>query len=155
MRSDLAIITGADKKKQVPEQQAVSMGRVGDFAIVNPYGFFCDQPNGALLRVLAPGVAIPCAVDRPADVEQGEPVFYHPVNNAKIIAKNDGSWLIESSEGSQPIVINCTQANINASESVNINSPITNLGVGGKLIARHDDPIVGGKIVASGVNTSI
>lgn len=162
-RSPLVRITGKDKGLATPNQQASStLGRVGDYTILNPYGFFCDLPNGAYAKVIdeESNTAIPVTQKRPIDVEQGEPVFYHPVTNTRIIERNDGSLDIETGEGgTAPVNIKCTQANVTASESVNIDSPITNLGTGGNKIARLGDEVtvsgVKGTITAAGVNTSI
>lgn len=63
--------------------------------------------------------------------------------------------------------IETQQANVTATDSVNVYSPLTNLGDGGKGIARLDDEVEvyveggssagtwKGKIISSGVNTSI
>jgi hypothetical protein len=90
MPSLWARITGKDKKGQFPEQQGVSLGRVGDFTVIHPYGLYADLPDNTLLRIVAPGIAIPVTVDRPDDLKQGEPVFFHPATNARIIARNNG-----------------------------------------------------------------
>lgn len=83
-------ITGKDKQKQYPDQQAVSLGRVGDNIILFPYGLYADLPAETLLKTLAPGVAISVTVERPSDTEQGEPVFFHPVTGSRIIMRNNG-----------------------------------------------------------------
>lgn len=85
-----AKITGKDKRKQYPDQQASALGRLGDYTIVYPYGMHCDLPSDTLLRVIAPGIAIPVTVKRPSDGAQGEPMFFHPESNTRIIARNNG-----------------------------------------------------------------
>ena len=106
---------------------------------------------------------------------------------AEIYFKNDGNIVIDNkqneSEEIKPSLsitivgdcnikaenINgeCVKANIKATESVNFDSPITNIGNGGKGVARLDDEVEvyvesgssagtwKGKIISSGVNTSI
>jgi hypothetical protein len=83
-------ITGKDERKQQPRQQASFLGRVGDYNLVFPYGLYGDLPANTLLQEIAPGVAIPVTVKRPSDTEQGEPVFFHPATNTRIIARNSG-----------------------------------------------------------------
>lgn len=126
MLSDLwGRVTGKDKGKQFPEQQGVVLGRIGDFTIIYPYGFYCDLPSDVLFRALGPGVAIPVTVDRPKDGEQGEPVFFHPETNTRIILRNNGDLDIETGEGGTAKVnIQCTQANVTASESVTLDTPL-------------------------------
>lgn len=116
-------ITGADKKRQFPDQQASFLGRLGDYTIIYPYGVYCDLPDNVLLKEIAPGVAVPVTVDRPDELENGEPVFFHPVTNTRIIARNDSTLAIYSDA------------------AVNIFAPQTNLGDGGLPIARDTDPV--------------
>lgn len=116
-------ITGADKKLTVQDQQAVALGRVGDYTIVFPYGISTDLPNDAMLRVIAPGIAIPWNIDRPSDGATGETMFFHPSTNTRIIARNNGDLdiIVEQVEGANGnINITCNQANVTAVDSVNI-----------------------------------
>jgi hypothetical protein len=83
-------ITGGDKGKQFPEQQGIALGRVGNYVVVYPYGMYCDLPDNALFKEIAPGVVVPVTTDRPDDAEQGEPVFFHPGTNSRIIARKNG-----------------------------------------------------------------
>lgn len=131
-------ITGKDKGKQFPEQQGSALGRKGDFMIIYPYGFYCDLPSEALFYALSPGNALPVTVDRPTDGEQGEPIFFHPETNTRIIARNNGDLDIETGEGGTAKVnILCTQANVTATESIDFDTPLatftTNVQIDGVL----------------------
>lgn len=83
-------ITGKDKRQQMPVQQAVVLGRIGDYVVAFPYGLYADLPADAMLKEIAEGVMIPVTVNRPSDTEQGEPVFFHPATGSRIIARNNG-----------------------------------------------------------------
>lgn len=156
-----ARITGKDKGLQFPVQQAASLSRAGDYTVILPYGLHADLPEDTLLRVIAPGIAIPVTTGRPEDTERGEPVFFHPATNTRIIARNNGDLDIEA-----------------GAKNVNINAAVTNLGEGGAKIGRLGDTvevtidagtflvsatggvsnaevIVTGTITGGGVNTSI
>lgn len=117
--------------------------------------------------------------------KQGEKRIYSvsPQNPKKVVSevylKNDGTIEISGDKDLKIVVLgNCnlkcetanietTTSNIKASASVNIDSPVTNIGQNGKGIARIDDTVevyIGsgssagtwsGKITSSGVNTSI
>jgi hypothetical protein len=147
MPSFWARITGADKRKQYPEQQAVALGRVGDYSIVFPYGLYADLPNDILLRVMAAGVAMPVVVDRPSDVERGEPVFFHPQTNTRIIARNDGGLDIEV--GDKDLAVNTGTVNITANTSVDITAPITNIN--GNLTV-NGNAVITGTVTNAGTN---
>lgn len=121
----LAKITGADKKKKYPDQQAEIMGRVGDYIVVFPYGLYCDLPGDALAEEIKHGMLIPITVIRPDDVEQGEPVFYHPVTNTRIIPRNDGS--LDIIANGQAVNIQCDNANVNADANINLTAPLTTI----------------------------
>lgn len=192
-------ITGKDKRKKYPDQQAVFLGRVGDYTVIFPYGLYADLPANTLLKEIAPGVAIPVTVKRPGDTEQAEPVFFHPATNTRIIGRNNGDLDIltdDTTAGNvniQTVDANitasgdvnatiggdlnadvtgdinatCEVADITAGTSVDVHSPITNLGDGGQPIARLGDAVevtvtggssagtYSGTITGSGVNTSI
>jgi len=117
--------------------------------------------------MIAPGVAIPCNIENPDDSERGEPTFFHPTTKTRIIARNNGDLDIVVGSGDGNVNITCVQANVTASDSVNVDSPITNLGVGGPEIARLGDAVevtvtsgssagtYSGTITSAGVNTSI
>jgi len=97
-------ITGADKKAPLPKQQGVSLGRVGDFTIIFPYGMSADLPNDTILRVIAPGVAMPVTTTRPSDAERSEPVFFHPATNARFIARNSGDLEMVPADGRKVLI---------------------------------------------------
>ena len=86
-----ARITGKDKRKQYPEQQAVALGRVGNYTIAFPYGLYADVPTEALARSLGRGVLLPITEQRPDDTKQGEVVIFHPEKGSRIIMRNDGT----------------------------------------------------------------
>jgi len=131
MRSLWARITGKDKGKTFPNQQTSALGRVGDDTIIYPYGLYCDLPDGARVRTFGNGYSIPVTVKRPGDLGRGEPVFFHPETNTRIIARNDGTLDIDAGESG--VNITCSVANITAAET-NISGNATidgNLAVGG------------------------
>lgn len=90
----------------------------------------------------------------------------------EIYLKNDGTIELNSGKDLKIVVhevvtVECQTANIKATSKVNIDSPVTNLGVGGQPIARLGDEVKvkvtsgssagewTGTITSSGVNTSI
>lgn len=114
-------ITGKDKRKKYPDQQGVFLGRVGDYAIVSPYGLYGDLPADTLLLEIKPGVAIPVTVKRPSDTAQGEPTFFHPSTNTRIIARNNGDLDVICDYGTAGNVnVTCVNANVTASEDVTV-----------------------------------
>lgn len=134
----LAKITGADKKKKYPDQQADIMGRVGDYIIIYPYGMYCNLPSDVLAEEIKPGMLVPITVVRPDDVAQGEPVIYHPVTNARITFRNNGDIDIQSN----------TIINVDSTTKVVVTSPDIELignaklgGSGGQAIARIGDTV--------------
>ena len=184
-------ITGKDKRKQYPDQQAVFLGRVGDYTILSGYGVYADLPPDTLLLEIRPGVAIPVTVTRPDDTAQGEPVFFHPATGTRIIPRNNGDLDITCDDGAAGnlniqavnvnliasedvsatiggnLIVSCVTADVTASTSVDVHSPVTNLGDGGQPIARLGDTVqvevtsgssagtYNGTITSGGVNTSI
>ena len=104
-------ITGADKKKALPDQQASVLGRLGDYTIIYPYGMYCDLPNDVWLNILGKGKAIPMTSSRP-DSSRGEIILFHPITGSKIHFKNNGD-------------VDITAPNVNFSENVNINGDLT------------------------------
>ena len=135
-----ARITGADKKKQYPDQQAVSLGRVGDYTVIFPYGMHCDLPDNALLKEVAPGVAIPVTVSRPEDSTRGEPTFFHPVTNTRLILRDNGDLDIFSAS-----------VNITATTAANITAPDTTIN--GNLTVTGETAL-GEVVTSNGVNIS-
>lgn len=114
-------ITGTDKRKKYPDQQAVFLGRVGDYTIASPYGLYADLPADTLLLEVKPGVAIPVTVKRPGDTEQAEPTFFHPITNTRIIARNNGDLdIITDDNTAGDVNITCVNANVTASADVSI-----------------------------------
>ena len=111
------LITGADKKLKYPDQQARILGRVGNFTIIYPYGSHCDLPDNVLLFGVAEDAVIPVTVDRIDGIEQGEPVYYHPVKRSYITFRNDGSIEIDTDAA----------VNIRAAGNVNITAPLTTI----------------------------
>ncbi len=115
-----ARITGADKGDQFPNQQISMMGRIGDFIIIHPYGLYADLPNDVALQGIANGRVIPVTTTRPSDVARGEPVFFHPATNTRIIARANGDLDIDTVDASGNVNVNCVDANVNASGDVGI-----------------------------------
>ncbi|MCK5127649.1 MAG: hypothetical protein KAR42_15435 [candidate division Zixibacteria bacterium] len=140
------VITGGDAGKTFPQQQGKALDRVGDMFVAFPYGLYSNLPNGQMFKVIDEDgrVILGLTVERPDGVAQGEVVVFHPGTDTKIHLTNSNELNIETSK-----------VNIIASDSVNIDAPVTNIGVGGKKIALDGDPIVAGLIVASGTNKSI
>jgi len=164
--------SGADDK-QFAVQQMGYLGKVGDGAMLFPYGYHANvPPDFLMLGVSVQGnpdnrVAIGCLPKKRPKLKEGETAFYHPPTDAFIIWRQSGDLDIETGDGGGAnININCKQANVNASESVNIASPITNIGVGGNPIARLGDAVEvvitggssagthSGTITSAGGNTS-
>ena len=131
-----AEITGADKKKQRPEQQTVALGRVGAHAIIFPHGMFTDLPNGALIKEVEEGAAISVTVERPSDTETGEPTFFHPSTNTRIIFRNNGDLdIITDSDTAGNININTVNANITCTEDVSVTCVNANLTASADITA--------------------
>jgi hypothetical protein len=118
-----ARIRGADKGLRRPSQPATALGALSDANIASPYGLWADLPDGALLREIGPGVFTSMTETRPTDTEQGEPVFFHPATNTRIVARNNGDLDISTTDGSGNVNIDTVTANITASSSVTIDSP--------------------------------
>ena len=118
-------ITGADKGLKFPNQQVSSLGRLGDSAIVAPYGLYADLPAGTLLKEIAANVFVSVTEGRPSDTEQGEPVFFHPDTNTRIIARNNGDLDISTVDAGGNVNIETVSANITASDSVTVDTPNT------------------------------
>ena len=163
-------ITGADKDKKFPNQQGSVLGRLGDHSVIFPYGSFADLPNNTLFLEIKPGVVIPVTIKRPSDTETGEPVFFHPETNTRMIFRNSGDLDIDTVDAKGNVNINTIKANITASEEINLTAPLTkvtgafevdgpsnlkgktNLGIGGPAIARVGDSVVAGVITTGSTN---
>lgn len=118
-------ITGADKGLKVPNQQVSSLGRLSDPAILSPYGVYANLPAGTLLKEIASNVFVSVTEGRPSDTEQGEPVFFHPATNTRIIARNNGDLDISTIDAGGNVNIETVNANITASDSVTVDTPDT------------------------------
>jgi hypothetical protein len=108
---------------------------------------FNDNPNNAVIWAYQDDVT--------REAAEGEKRLYAVNSSGEVVSsvwlKNTGEITVSGS------VCNVTVAgicNLNAS-TVNVNAEKTNLGIGGKIIARDGDSVVNNKIVASGVNTSV
>lgn len=167
LKSLFGRITGKDQKRQNPVQQASFLGRIGDYLIIYPYGMYCDLPNDVLLSRIGKKSAIPITIKRPSDTAQGEPVLFHPETNTRIVLRNNGNIDAITKDGGVINLLNTQSVNIQASNSVNVDSPQTNLGQGGPAIARVGDSVEvtitsgsssgiwQGVITSGGSNTSI
>lgn len=115
------LITGADKKKKYPDQQAKFLGRGGNFTIIYPYGSHCDLPVDTLIKQVAEDAAIPVTIDRPGGIEQGEPVFFHPVKMSYITFRNNGDIEIitdaDVNVQCNDVNIDCNDATINCNDA--------------------------------------
>jgi hypothetical protein len=110
-------VTGADKGQDVPVQQVEVLGRVGDCVIVSPYGLYADLPNDVLLTEVGEGKAASVTVKRPDDLARGEPAFFHPETNSRVIARNDGS--LELLVGDNSIKISESGVDITGTLTIN------------------------------------
>lgn len=117
--------TGADKGKTFPVQEADVLGRVGDYSIVSPYGLYADLPFNTFVKEIGPGVLVSATINRPSDLAQGEPAFFHPTTDTRIVARNSGDLDIFSIAGEEKANVNisCKQANITADDSTTITAP--------------------------------
>lgn len=150
-----ARITGKDKRKQFPQQQAVALSRVGDYSIIFPYGIYADLPDDALTREIDEGISISVTIARPDDTKRGEPAFFHPVTNTRIIPRNDGSLDIITEGGGSVNIVSAADVTVSAG-TVNLDATV-NLGTGGLAIARVGDAVqvsvVGGS--SAGTHTGV
>lgn len=123
-----ARITGADKGKRTPNQQAVVLGAPADFSIVNPYGLYCDAPSGTLSVQLKDDALLCVTQTRPQDLARGEPAFFHPATNTRVVARANGDLDVLVGNGSgnvnviSPAAVNvqCATATLEASDSVTV-----------------------------------
>lgn len=187
-----AIVTKAGKDDGALAVQQISHnGKASQSEIVFPYGVHANLPVDSLLTCfLIEGVEQNKAAiggmpqNRIKNLPVGEVVFFHPLTKSKLHFKNGGEIeVVAVKDGEkknitidllnmtitaeEDFTVNCSKANVNATDSVNIDSPLTNLGVGGNKIARLGDTVqvtvtagssagtYNGTITSSGVNTSI
>ena len=153
-------ITGKDKKLKYAEQQAVFLGRTGDYTIIYPYGVFCDLPADVLLKEVGNGAAIPVTVTRPADTEQGEPVIFHPATNTRIIFRNNGDIDVYSKKinvMATDVNATCDNVNMNVASQIIATVPLMtlngNLAIIGSITATGDMNMTG-NIVTTGTVTN-
>lgn len=118
-----ARIRGKDKGLRRPNQQASALGALADVNTVSPYGLWADLPNDTLLREVDPGVFVSVTETRPSDTEQGEPVFFHPGTNTRIVARSNGDLDVTTVDAGGDVNISTVNANITASTAVTIDSP--------------------------------
>ncbi len=118
-----ARIRGKDKGLKWPNQQASALGALGDASIVSPYGLWADLPDDVLLKEIAPGVFVSVTETRPNSTGRGEPVFFHPGTNTRIVARNSGDLDISTVDAGGSVNIETVSANITASSSVTVDSP--------------------------------
>lgn len=156
-------------------------GKVAEGVIVFPYGMHGNIPANSLAVMFAIGgdpdnrAAIGFDHKNRPDLESGEVAFYHPGTMAWLIWRASGDLDITTgNEGSGNINIICKNANVQAEESVTIDTPSTlitgnltvaedlivagnfnldgnaSLGSGGQPIARVGDAVSGGAVITGG-----
>lgn len=146
-----ARVRGKDKGLKRPNQQASALGALGDVNTVSPYGLWADLPDEALLREIGPGIFVSVTEKRPSDTERGEPVFFHPATNTRIIARNNGDLDISTISAEGSVNIETVQANITASDSVTIDAPETTIT--GNLTVQGDTAL-GATVTSNGKDIS-
>jgi phage gp45-like len=122
--------SGADDG-QFATQTMEYLGKVADGLMVFPYGMHGNVPEDALALMFSiqgspdNRAAIGWTPkDRPT-LKGGEVALYHPPTDAFLIWRESGDLDIETgSGGTANVNINCKQANITASESVTVDSPL-------------------------------
>ena len=148
--------------------QIISLGKVTDAQVIFPYGMNAVPPKdtmGLCFNVMGMEDMVyflPFAMtERFKNLKSGEVKSGSQKTQNFIYFKSDGSILIESKDKLDITAqgdVNLTttgKIDIKATGNVNIDAPQTNLGVGGKKIALDGDAILGGVVVATGINTSI
>lgn len=140
--------------------QITTLGKVTQAQVIFPYGINAIPPANTLgicFNLLASEdmvYFIPFAMaERFKNLKSGEVKLGSPKHQNFIYFKEDGSILIESKDKLDITVSG--DVNLTATGNVNVDSPQTNLGVGGKKIVLDGDSVVMGAVVASGTNTSI
>jgi hypothetical protein len=115
----LGRITGGDKKKALPDQQASVLGRLGDYIIIYPYGMHCDLPDDVWLSVIGEGKALPVTSFRP-DAARGDIVLFNPITGDKINLKKIGGI---DAVTDYDINALCKNANIKATTKATVTAP--------------------------------
>lgn len=140
-------ITGKDAGKTFPQQQGKSLDRLGDMAVVFPWGMYANLPNGQLFKVIdGEGKAIiGVTVERPQNVEQGEVSLWHPSTGSVIQFKNNGDLNIDTVvSGAGNVNINTITANVTASSAINIDTPLATFST---------DVLINGGLTVIGTST--
>lgn len=148
---------GADDK-QFPVQQVTYLGKVGDCMMIFPYGMHGNASEDSLVAMFEMGAdsanraGIPgTPQDRPK-MAGNEFCLYHPKTQSIIHFRNNGDIDIDTVNNNQgSININTVQANIAASDSVNITAPETNIT--GNLTVTGDTSL-GATVTSNGKNIS-
>ncbi len=124
---------GSDDK-QFATQQMTYLGKVADGVMVFPYGFHANAaPDSLALMFAIQGnpdnrAAIPWDHKNRPKLVSGEVAFYHPSTDAFIIWRASGDLDIETGDGgTKNVNINCKQANVTASESMTLDTPLATL----------------------------
>lgn len=128
-----ARITGpADNSANFPVQQMSFKGKVVNVLQIFPYGMYANSASDDSLGVMFSidgsennRAAISYTPQRrPNDLEQNEVAIYHPYTNSFIKFRNNGNIEIDSIQDGNTgnIIVNCSNATINASEDVSINA---------------------------------
>lgn len=154
---------GSDDQK-FATQQMEYLGKVADGLIVFPYGIHGNVPPDALALMFAvqgnPDNRAAIAwtpKDRPL-LAEGEVAFYHPPTDAFLIWRANGDLEIETgNNGTANININCKQANVTASESMNFDTPeatFTGNVTINKDLTVDENTTLGGSVINSGTNIS-
>lgn len=125
---------GADAD-QFPVQQIEYLGKVANSFIVFPYGMHANVGADALALLFAvqgasgnKAAIAGSPQKRPKNLAAGEVVFYHPNTGSLIHFRTNGDLDIDTvKESPGNVNINVVQANITASDSVNITAPDTNI----------------------------
>lgn len=123
--------SGADDK-QFAVQQVEYLGKVGDGAMLFPYGYHGNLPPDFLVLGVSVQdnpdnrVAIGCLPKKRPKLKEGEVAFYHPPTDAFIIWRESGDLDIETgSGGGANINIKATTVNITADVNITGNTEFT------------------------------
>lgn len=156
----LARISGSGKDdKQLPMQQVEYMGKVGNGVMLFPYGMHGNIPVDTLALMVTPnadsasrvGVAV-APEDRPT-MAADEFCLYHPKTQSIIHFRSENGNLdidvVKEEAGN--VNINTTQANITASDSVNITAPDTIIN--GDFTV-NGDTALGANVTSNGADIS-
>lgn len=126
-------ITGADKKRQLPNQQAEILGRKGDYTVLFPYGLYVDLPNDAFIKSHGTDSVISVTTTRPTDTAVSEPTLFHAATNTRIILRNNGDLDIITTQGGGNVNIQTVDANITASGAVNVDAASASITASGAV----------------------